>query len=645
MLDNDSRRPHAQRPVLAVPTGCRAVALAALVLAGLLTQAPGSAAAQGGVGTPRELGARALQEGRYRDAVTHLDAAYRADPAPETLYQLAEAYEGLGYPGKAIKAYGSFIDYATGDTYANAVAAATARVEHLKTGFARFSLTLSPKDARIEIDGARAAVDEGELWVAPGQRHIVITAPKHEAYEQYIDAKIGRFALTVNLRRPSGSPSARATELLDQGDGQLAAGNAAAATAIYGVAQRIWASPRGAGSVGLAQEAMGLLAEAEANVAKALRSPADPWVRTNNSRLLAAQGRLVGGLATLHITGPAHSGAAVLIDGRRIGALPLPNDGRVRVRAGKRIVMAKQPRYDDYHKEVDMPPRGVRQIAIAMPRRKMTPIAAPAVAAAAAPSVAPAAAVAAAPAAVTAAPPSPQLADDGTPLAETSVSTSDIEAMASERDSGKPPEEYPAAQGLEMGFGLGLQFWLDEPEGNAGSAFSARLFSIGYRPVWPISFGIRLLDAHYDLGSDARASFGGGPTLYVRGHTQRDKKAMTFDFWGGIGVQPVTFSVATYEATDQVVDFTQVDTSDAATLVADQLNVGDTVSIQSVNVPIEIGGAFYLTSTLALEVTAALNFWVQTQECYWDANDRTCFEDNLDTLKSFYLGAGLSFLP
>lgn len=625
----------------------RVVGWLALALLVVTSQVALHASAQGGVGTPLELGHTALQEGRYRDAVTHLDTAYRAEPKPETLYRLAQAYEGLAYPGKAIRAYKSFVEYAGDGRHGEMVSAAEASIERLSTGFARFSLTLSPDSARIEIDGKVGAIDEGELWVNPGRRHLVITAPKHEPYEQYIDAKTGRFALSVNLRQPSGTPQARAEQLLNEGDQQLAGGNATGATASYGVAQRVWASPRGAGSLGLAQEAMGEYPDAEANISKALRSPSDPWVRANNSRLLGAKARLEGALATLQISGPAHAGAEVLIDGRPVGTLPLPDQGKVRVKAGQLVVMAKQERFEDYHRDLNLPARGLKPIVIAMTRRKVVPIAAipvvapkPAPAATQAAAVSPAAATAAAPAA---APPATAQPEES--LTETSVSASDIEAMVSDRDAGTPPEEYPAVSGLEMGFGLGLQFWLDEPEGNASTAFAARLFSIGYRPFWPISFGIRLLDAHYDLGTDARAAFGAAPTIYVRGHSQRDKKAMTFDFWGGLGLQPVAFTVATYEANETVTDFTMVDAGDAANLLAEQAGIGDTISIQSVNIPIEVGGAFYLTSSLAVEVTAALNFWLQSQQCYWDANDRVCFEDGLETLKSFYLGAGLSFLP
>ena len=50
------------------------------------------------------------REGRFQDAVDLLNEAYRLDPSPVLLYNIARAYESLGDSGHAIDAYRKYLE-------------------------------------------------------------------------------------------------------------------------------------------------------------------------------------------------------------------------------------------------------------------------------------------------------------------------------------------------------------------------------------------------------------------------------------------------------------------------------------------------------------------------------------------------------
>ena len=91
-------------------------------------------------------------------------------------------------------------------------------------------------------------------------------------------------------------------------------------------------TPRAAGQLGLAKQALGLWVDAERFLGEALRSPDDAWVAKNKSVLDGAMVTIQGHLARVEIIGNPE-GADVAISGRRVGKLPLAEP--VRVSAGQ----------------------------------------------------------------------------------------------------------------------------------------------------------------------------------------------------------------------------------------------------------------------------------------------------------------------
>jgi tetratricopeptide (TPR) repeat protein len=132
-------------------------------------------------------GVQALNAGRYGEAARALDASYRAEQKPQTLYSLGLAYKGMGYPDKALQAFESYVQFADSKKDQKTVRAAKGEIQRIKTGYARFVPKLTPQNAKIEIDGQPAEVRDGELWVPIGRRKISVRAADYETYEQTLD--------------------------------------------------------------------------------------------------------------------------------------------------------------------------------------------------------------------------------------------------------------------------------------------------------------------------------------------------------------------------------------------------------------------------------------------------------------------------
>jgi hypothetical protein len=88
-------------------------------------------------------------------------------------------------------------------------------------------------------------------------------------------------------------------------------------------------SPRAAAQVGLAEQALGLWADAEGHVSEALRAGAShPWVQKNQAALTQALFTIKKHVARIELSGPP-AGALVTISGRRAGTTPFKDALRV----------------------------------------------------------------------------------------------------------------------------------------------------------------------------------------------------------------------------------------------------------------------------------------------------------------------------
>jgi hypothetical protein len=101
-------------------------------------------------------------------------------------------------------------------------------------------------------------------------------------------------------------------------------------------------TPRAAGQLGLAEQALGRWEDAERHVGEALRAAGDSWVMKNRAILDEALGAIQGHLARIEVIGDPE-GADVSVNGRVVGKLPLKEV--VRVSAGEVEVELHAPDY------------------------------------------------------------------------------------------------------------------------------------------------------------------------------------------------------------------------------------------------------------------------------------------------------------
>ncbi len=101
-------------------------------------------------------------------------------------------------------------------------------------------------------------------------------------------------------------------------------------------------TPRAAGQLGLAEQALGRWDDAERHVGEALRSAGDRWVVKNRATLDEALGMIQTHLGRVEIIGDP-AGAEASVNGHRVGTLPLPEP--VRVSAGEVDIELRAPGY------------------------------------------------------------------------------------------------------------------------------------------------------------------------------------------------------------------------------------------------------------------------------------------------------------
>ncbi|HLK89767.1 MAG TPA: PEGA domain-containing protein [Polyangia bacterium] len=101
-------------------------------------------------------------------------------------------------------------------------------------------------------------------------------------------------------------------------------------------------TPRAAGQLGLAEQALGRWEDAERHVGEALHATGDSWVAKNRATLDEALGTIEAHLGRVEVLGDPE-GAEVSVNGRSVGKLPLAD--AVRVSAGEVDVEMHAPGY------------------------------------------------------------------------------------------------------------------------------------------------------------------------------------------------------------------------------------------------------------------------------------------------------------
>jgi hypothetical protein len=426
--------------------------------------------------------------------------------------------------------------------------------------------------------------------------------------------------------------------MVDDAMAQHAAGALAVALDIYREAYALFPTPRGTAQLGLCEEQLGELGPAESHIDEALKQRKDPWIRQKQKDLRAALKRIQKQAGTLNISGTP-DGSEILVNGRLIGSLPLA--APVRVATGTVKVHARKKGYTPVEQMVDVSARGSRQVLVTLseaPPPSVVPMPFPApepVAAAPVPVVAP----------PVQQPIEPKHQEPG------AVSQADFEAAsAREALEGEPDDASKLAQGFEMALNFGYMPWIGSTKPNGVSGLLTPQIVLGGRFPWFLSYGVQVIGFGFDTGNPTtELALAAYPGFYVRGHIQRERKAMAFDAWGGVGLQPLAVQASLLKPEEldlSMIDPTTVDPLELQNALAKQMAGVDRLhSIQSINVPLELGATFYVTPGFGIDLAMALTFWIPQQECLHDEKDKLCFESGLSSQTSFFIGGGLSFLP
>jgi hypothetical protein len=145
--------------------------------------------------------------------------------------------------------------------------------------------------------------------------------------------------------------------------------------AALGVLQEAYAAaptPRAAGQLALAEQALGHWVAAEGHLNEVFRSPSDPWVRKNRSSLTEALQTVRTHLGRLAVTGDPPA-ADVYVDGQLVGKLPLADP--VRVAAGSVEVELRAPGFVTAGKTVVVRSHGYEQTFVGLFREAPLPLA------------------------------------------------------------------------------------------------------------------------------------------------------------------------------------------------------------------------------------------------------------------------------
>lgn len=141
--------------------------------------------------------------------------------------------------------------------------------------------------------------------------------------------------------RPAAAAGDPADAAISEGLQLRRAGRDEEALARFTKAYEVSKSPRALAQIGFAEQALGRWVDAEAHL-DAANSSKDPWIRKFSAAIARSLDTIRGHLGSLDVLG-GPEGAEVRVDGRLIGALPLPRPARVA--AGDVAVEVSHPGY------------------------------------------------------------------------------------------------------------------------------------------------------------------------------------------------------------------------------------------------------------------------------------------------------------
>jgi len=209
-----SRRRH--RPLCARRPDLASVALTiACVLTGAnsAARADETGAAEAPAKTAYRQGVEHFKQKQFADAIREFNKAYRLDPNPVLVFNMARAFEELQQYDSAIEYYRKYLEMLPETPDRKMVEESVRTLEILKKQAATpvlvpLNVTSKPEPARVLVDGREIGSTPLKTTIPAGHHYLAVEADGHERHASEFDATadtpIEREVLL--LPRPAGAP-------------------------------------------------------------------------------------------------------------------------------------------------------------------------------------------------------------------------------------------------------------------------------------------------------------------------------------------------------------------------------------------------------------------------------------------------------
>ncbi|MCC6876198.1 MAG: PEGA domain-containing protein [Sandaracinaceae bacterium] len=147
-----------------------------------------------------EQGVRMIQEGRWADAVSELEAARAIRATSSVLYNLGVALRGVGRFRDAIACFREFIEAVGPSGSAERRADAQGFIDELSAALGTLRITVSPEDADVILDGERLPPGTREIRIDPGPHRARAEASGYSPLERELEMeRAGQATIELEL--------------------------------------------------------------------------------------------------------------------------------------------------------------------------------------------------------------------------------------------------------------------------------------------------------------------------------------------------------------------------------------------------------------------------------------------------------------
>jgi hypothetical protein len=142
-------------------------------------------------------GVQLIQEARWLDAISELEAAREIRVTPPVLYNLGLAQRAVGRNREAVQSFRGFLTLAGANRNPDLARQAETYIRELSTAIGQLELRVEPANAAISIDGRAASTVGSRVEVDPGRHVIVARADGYAPETRAVDVPRGGTAVVV----------------------------------------------------------------------------------------------------------------------------------------------------------------------------------------------------------------------------------------------------------------------------------------------------------------------------------------------------------------------------------------------------------------------------------------------------------------